>query len=452
MSSLVNITPIDGRYKSKVKELESFFSEYAFFKYRIFVEIKYLLFLSEQGIISEILSEDKIKINNIYENFDLNECEKIKDIEGKTNHDVKAIEYYIKDKICESVTLTDNIRNMVHFALTSQDVNSSANILMIKDSIGNVVLPLLNGLSNEFKNISEKWMVIPLLSKTHGQTATPTTFGKEFKVYYERLDNQLNILRHQSYRTKFGGAVGNLNAHYFANNQIDWVNFSNEFIKSLKLTRHQYTTQIDHYDNYGEIFDVLKRINVILIDFCQDIWLYISRNVLIQKIKKNEVGSSTMPFKVNPINFENAEGNFLLANTLLEFFSRKLPISRLQRDLTDSTVLRNIGVAFSYMIIALKSLYTGIGKIDLNLDQIDKELQDNFLVITEGIQTKLKLLGFSNSYEDMKELSRNYSSNAEMKKKINNYIRFLNVSEEVKNELLELSPFNYLGFLNKYCI
>ena len=367
------ITPIDGRYNSKTNELVGYFSEMSFNKYRILIEVEYLISLGKLEIYDD-LDEPMIEfLRDIYKKFNLEECIKLKKIEEKINHDVKAVEYYLRDKI----NLKDNsleMVNYIHFGLTSQDINSSANMLMIKQSIGKVILPKMNDILTKLKKKILEWSKIPLLAKTHGQSASPTFLGKEILVFYERLVIQSRKLNGINYTTKFGGANGNFNAHHMALPNVDWIEFANKFTKIFGLERNQYTTQIDHYDNYAEIFDNLKRINVIMVDFCQDIWFYISRGILVQKINEGEVGSSTMPFKVNPINFENAEGNFLLANSLLEFFSRKLPISRLQRDLTDSTILRNVGSAFSYILIALSSFETGFDKLDINKKQIDKEL------------------------------------------------------------------------------
>jgi len=366
---LNNITPIDGRYRKKVIVLNRYFSELSFNSYRILIEIEYLISLGKLNIYDN-LNEDKINfLRNIYLSFDLEECKKLKEIENEIKHDVKAIEYYIKSKL-------DNypkIKNLVHFALTSQDINSSANILMIKDSINEVLIPKVE---NILFNLNEKileWSNIVILSMTHGQPASPTYLGKELLVFYSRVEKQINKLKNIKYATKFGGAVGNFNAHFYAFSHINWFEFADDFTAKLGLERNIYTTQIDNYDNYTEVFDILKRINTIFVDFCQDMWLYISRNILKQKIVNKEVGSSTMPHKVNPINFENAEGNLQLSNSLLEFFSRKLPVSRMQRDLTDSTILRNVGTAFSYSLIAYQSILEGMDKIDVNRQVIKKE-------------------------------------------------------------------------------
>ena len=438
------ITPIDGRYKSKTNDLADYFSELSFNKYRILIEIEYLISLGKLEVYDDLDDIMTDFLRDIYKNFNLDECIKLKHIEEKINHDVKAVEYYIKDIISKRDNSLDMI-NYIHFGLTSQDINSSANMLMIKQSISKVLLPKMNDILTNLKTKILEWSKIPMLARTHGQPASPTFLGKEILVFYERLVKQARKLNAINYTTKFGGANGNFNAHHMALPNIDWIEFANKFTQIFGLERNQYTTQIDHYDNYAEIFDCLRRINVILIDFCQDIWLYISRNLLIQKIKEGEVGSSTMPFKINPINFENAEGNFLLANSLLEFFSRKLPISRLQRDLTDSTILRNVGSAFSYILIAFISLETGLDKLDINKKQIEQELNENYVVVTEGIQTRMKVLGMDDSYEKMKELTRKHTDNSSMKKEIINFIDINDFSDEEKKYLKTITPFNYTG-------
>jgi adenylosuccinate lyase len=438
------ITPIDGRYKSKTNDLAEYFSELSFNKYRILIEIEYLISLGKLEVYDDLDDIMTDFLRDIYKNFNLDECIKLKKIEEKINHDVKAVEYYIRDIISKRDSSLDML-NYIHFGLTSQDINSSANMLMIKQSITKVLLPKMNDILTNLKKKILEWSKIPMLAKTHGQPASPTFLGKEILVFYERLVKQARKLNAINYTTKFGGANGNFNAHHMALPNIDWIEFANKFTQIFGLERNQYTTQIDHYDNYAEIFDCLRRINVILIDFCQDIWLYISRNILIQKIKEGEVGSSTMPFKVNPINFENAEGNFLLANSLLEFFSRKLPISRLQRDLTDSTILRNVGSAFSYILIAFTSLETGFNKLDINKKQIEKELNDNYVVVSEGIQTRMKVLGMDDSYEKMKEITRKHMDNSSMKKEIINFIDVNDFSDEEKKYLKTITPFNYTG-------
>lgn len=444
INNLECITPIDGRYYNKSKELSNYFSELSFNKYRILIEVEYLIHLFDLNLFDNKNENMVLFLRNIYLKFNLDECLKLKAIEKITNHDVKSVEYYIKNKIKEEYGDID-ILNYVHFGLTSQDINSSSNILMIKNAVNNVIIPEITKILNNLSNKHIKWIDIPLLAMTHGQPASPTFVGKEFMVFHNRICNQLKKLTNLDYYTKFGGAVGNLNAHYFALPDINWIKFADNFINSLELKRNNLTTQIDNYDNYSEVFDIIKRINVILIDLCQDVWLYISRNILKQKIKANEVGSSAMPHKVNPINFENAEGNLLLANNLFEFFSRKLPVSRLQRDLTDSTILRNVGSAFSYTLIGLISIMEGLNKLEINKTQIEKELTDNYMVIAEGIQTKMKTLGIQDSYETLKEITRvNNNENIQIKLKdfINNNKKFI---DKDKKLLLELTPLNYTG-------
>ena len=435
------ISPIDGRYKQKTGELDLYFSEMSFNKYRLLVEIEYLISLGKLEIYDEIDDNTIEFLRSIYKNFNLEQCIKIKKIEEEINHDVKSIEYYIK-KIIEEKEISNDMVNYIHFGLTSQDINSTSNILMIKQSITKVLLPKLNEILAIIKNNILEWSKVPMLAKTHGQPASPTFLGKEFLVFYERLVIQARKLNNIKYTTKFGGANGNFNAHHMAIPNIDWIEFANKFVQIFGLERNQYTTQIDHYDNYAEIFDCLRRINVILIDLCQDIWLYISRNILIQKVNKKEVGSSTMPHKINPINFENAEGNFLLANSLLEFFSRKLPVSRMQRDLTDSTILRNVGTAFSYTMIAFTSLKEGLNKLEINQEVMKKELEENYCVISEGLQTRMKVLGVDGSYEKMKEITR---KNGDSKKELTRFIENSDFTNEEKKYLKTITPFNYTG-------
>jgi adenylosuccinate lyase len=429
---LTNISPIDGRYHSQTNELSGIFSEYGLIKYRVFVEIKYFMMLNK---LLKFNIHDKLLLN-IYNDFDVNEAEKIKSIEQQTNHDVKAVEYYIKNK------LGGDYREYVHFGLTSQDVNSVSYILQIKDFIKTIYQPCINILLSNVKSLADRYSNLATLTKTHGQPASPSILGKEFLVFYERLENQyqLNTI---TYSTKFGGAVGNLNAHYVAYPDVDWVSVMNDFIHGLGLKRNTYTTQIDHYDNYAKIFDMIRRCNVILIDLCQDMWLYISNNYFTLKINKNEIGSSTMPHKVNPINFENAEGNLLLSNSLLNFMSNKLPISRLQRDLTDSTVLRNMGVAFSHTVIGIKSLITGLSKVKANEKVIHDDLERNWAVVSEGIQTILRAEHVENPYELLKDFTRTHG---ELNKKtFDDFINNLDVSDSIKTRLLNISPFNYTG-------
>lgn len=445
-NSLTNISPIDGRYGSKTKQLNAYFSEYAFIRYRVLIEVEYLIALSKIEIVEDLTDDETQFLKKLYSKFTIEEAKTVKDIEKEINHDIKSIEYYLKKAIDDNQSLNDKgISNFVHFGLTSQDINSSANMIMIKSANQKVILPKINDI---LKNIKEKilsWSKTTILSRTHGQPASPTFLGKEFLVYYERLIIQSRKLNQINYTTKFGGAVGNFNAHHMALPNIDWIDFSNKFIKLLGLERNQYTTQIDHYDNYAEIFDNLKRINNIFIDLCQDIWTYISNNYFKLKLNTNEVGSSTMPHKVNPINFENAEGNFMLANSLLTFMSDKLPKSRLQRDLTDSTILRNVGSAYAYTLIGLTSLTEGLNKLEINKEVIDRDLENNYMVVAEGIQTRMKVLGIENAYEVMKEITRTGKSNDELKVEIKKLIDSLEIEPTEKKYLNTISPFNYTG-------
>lgn len=439
--NLIAISPIDGRYASKTNELNTYFSEFGLIKYRTYIECQYLIALENQNLI-KINSVTKYILNTLMNNFSIDNAKEIKTIESTTNHDVKAVEYFLRNKINKE---QPEICNYIHFALTSQDINSSANMLSIKNSITDVIKPTIFNITKHLQNLVLEWQDITFLSMTHGQPASPSKLGKEFKVFLNRLDVQINELDKVNYTTKFGGAIGNFNAHKLSYPDIDWVAFADNFIESIGLIRNRYTTQIDHYDNYSIIFDILKRINVILIDLCQDIWLYISRNIIKQKIIKGEVGSSTMPHKVNPIDFENAEGNLYIANSLFEVFSRKLPVSRMQRDLTDSTILRNIGCAFGYSLIAYKSIIKGIKKIDANTDIIKEELYANYVIIAEGIQTKLKVFGIEDSYEKLKDITRNNLDIINLKENLINFIIGLDISNEQKQELLAITPENYYG-------
>ena len=442
---LTSLTPLDGRYHKKTDDLKVYFSEYAFIRYRLIVEIEYLIALSKIDLVEDLTEEEIVYLKNIYQKFTVADAESVKEIENKIKHDVKSIEYFIKMKINENPKLEEKgVSIFTHFALTSQDANCTANILMIKTSIQKVMLPKINNILQIIKEKILSWSRIPMLSRTHGQPASPTFLGKEFLVFYERLVIQSRKLNAIKYFTKFGGAVGNFNAHHMALPNIDWIDFANKFVNLLGLERNQYTTQVDHYDNYGEIFDNLHRINTIMIDMCQDIWLYISQNYFLLKLNKDEVGSSTMPHKINPINFENAEGNFLLANNLLQFFSRKLPISRLQRDLTDSTILRNVGVAFGYTLIALKSLEEGLRKLEVNQERMEKDLQENYSVVAEGIQTRLKVLGVENSYETFKDLTRNHDGE-KIGEKITSLVNSLDIENTEKKYLNTITPLNYTG-------
>lgn len=441
------ISPIDGRYADKTKELSSYFSEFALIKYRIFVEIQYLMKLSEQISFkgSQKLDENKEAILELFTAFDVKEALKIKEIESITNHDIKAVEYYLKEKF-DTMDLSD-ISEWIHFGLTSQDINNTAIPLSIKDFLTDVFYPQIYSLVNELKSMEEAWGNIPLLARTHGQPASPTTLGKEIGVFVSRLNVQIAHLSTVPINGKFGGATGNFNAHYVAFPSTDWHHFANEFLASLGLDRSKPTTQIEHYDNLAALFHNLQRINTILIDFSRDIWTYISMDYFKQATIQGEIGSSAMPHKVNPIDFENAEGNLGVANALFHHLAEKLPISRLQRDLTDSTVLRNTGVPFAHTLIAIKSLKKGLSKLRVQEDKISSDLSKNWMVVAEAIQTILRREGFPKPYEALKDLTRGVSNVTESE--IHRFIGTLQISEEVKMELLKITPFNYTGKAEK---
>ena len=443
---LTAISPVDGRYRGKVEELAEYFSEFALIKYRVFVEIEYFISLTEIPL-PQLESFDlsfKEKLRAIYDDFTLEDAQRIKDIEKVTNHDVKAVEYFVKEKF-DALGL-DKFKEFIHFGLTSQDINNTAVPCSIRDAIQNVYIPLFDELVTKLEELSLAWEEIPMLARTHGQPASPTRLGKELKVFIERLNVQVDLLKGISCYAKFGGATGNFNAHFVAYPSIDWADFANNFVQnSLGLERSQVTTQIAHYDNYGAIFDNLKRINTIILDLNRDMWTYISMNYFKQKIKKGEVGSSAMPHKVNPIDFENSEGNLGIANAVFEHLSAKLPVSRLQRDLTDSTVLRNIGVPIAHTVIALKSTLKGLDKLLINVEAIEDDLEENWAVVAEAIQTILRREGYPNPYEALKELTRvNQKINRES---IQEFIDSLNVNEKVKAELKKITPQNYTGIL-----
>ena len=441
------ISPIDGRYADKTKELSSYFSEFALIKYRIFVEIQYLMKLSEQISFkgSQKLDENKEAILELFTTFDVKEALKIKEIESITNHDIKAVEYYLKEKF-DAMDLSD-ISEWIHFGLTSQDINNTAIPLSIKDFLTDVFYPQIYSLVNELKSMEEAWGNIPLLARTHGQPASPTTLGKEIGVFVSRLNVQIAHLSTVPINGKFGGATGNFNAHYVAFPSTDWHHFANEFLALLGLDRSKPTTQIEHYDNLAALFHNLQRINTILIDFSRDIWTYISMDYFNQATIQGEIGSSAMPHKVNPIDFENAEGNLGVANALFHHLAEKLPISRLQRDLTDSTVLRNTGVPFAHTLIAIKSLKKGLSKLRVQEDKISSDLSKNWMVVAEAIQTILRREGFPKPYEALKDLTRGVSNVTESE--IHRFIGTLQISEEVKMELLKITPFNYTGKAEK---
>ncbi len=441
---LTAISPVDGRYRDKVVELGDYFSEFALIKYRVYVEIEYFIALTEIPLpqLSSLDPERKADLRNIYESFDLNNASQIKEIEKVTNHDVKAVEYFIKDKF-ESLGL-EKFKEFIHFGLTSQDINNTAVPCSLRDAIQNVYIPLVDELIAKLDAMAFAWEDVSMLAKTHGQPASPTRLGKEIKVFIERLNVQVELLKGIKCYAKFGGATGNFNAHHVAYPLIDWVDFANNFVRdALQLERSQATTQIAHYDNYGAIFDNMKRINTILIDFDRDFWTYISMGYFKQQIKKGEIGSSAMPHKINPIDFENSEGNLGIANAIFEHLSAKLPISRLQRDLTDSTVLRNIGVPLAHTILSIKSTLKGLGKLLLNPEVIDRDLEDNWAVVAEAIQTILRREAYPNPYEALKDLTRvNRKIDREV---MHEFINKLSVSEEIKAELKQITPHNYTG-------
>ncbi len=442
--NIYSISPIDGRYADKVQMLSKYFSEFALIEYRIRVEIEYFIALCKIPIpqLTGLNDMHFGTLRNIYQNFSEQDALRVKQIEGVTNHDVKAVEYLLREKFDE-IGLS-GYKEFIHFGLTSQDVNNTAFPAMLRDALNKEYLPLIEKLLAKLKELSNEWADIAMLAHTHGQPASPTRLGKEIRVFVERIEVQLEQLTQIPYSAKFGGATGNFNAHLAAYPDIDWVKFANQFVNGvLQLNRSQTTTQIEHYDNMAALFDCLRRVNTILIDLSRDIWMYISMEYFKQKIKKNEVGSSAMPHKVNPIDFENAEGNLGLANAIFEHLSAKLPISRLQRDLTDSTVIRNIGVPIAHTIISLKSLLKGFDKIIVNHEAIANDLQANWMVIAEGIQTILRREGYPNPYDALKELTR--TNQQVTPDAFTRFVEGLNVSESVKLELKALSPFNYLG-------
>lgn len=440
-SSLLAISPIDGRYKPQLNSLSNYFSEYALIRYRIHVEVEYFIALSEYGFFTLNESQKK-KIRLMVKMFSVEQAENIKRIEKTTNHDVKAVEYFIKE-VLDTLKL-GKYKEWVHFGLTSQDINNTAIPLLWKDAINESYLTSINNVIECLSSFEKAWSNIPMLARTHGQAASPTRLGKEIGVYVERLNNQLTLIKQIPYAAKFGGATGNFNAHHVAFPKTDWRKFANNFVdKRLGLKRMQQTTQIEHYDSLAAQFDALKRINTILIDLCRDIWTYISMDYFKQKVLKNEVGSSAMPHKVNPIDFENAEGNFGIANALYEHLSAKLPISRLQRDLTDSTVLRNIGVPMAHSILALSSLMKGLNKLIVNEERIAADLENNWAVVAEAIQTILRRENYPNPYEALKEFTR--GAKGLNQASMHSFIDGLLVSDKVKKELRRITPHNYTG-------
>jgi len=442
LSELTAISPVDGRYRNKTKELANYFSEYALFKYRIKVEIEYFIALTKQGIIPyEVSKKDIAEWRKIYSKFSVSKAKRIKEIEAVTNHDIKAVEYYIKEEFDKLGY--GRYKEFIHFGLTSQDINNTAVPLSVKDYLSEIYVPSVKDVIKQIDDLSKSFKSIPMLAHTHGQPASPTNLGKELMVFIERFINQYNLLLELPVAAKFGGATGNFNAHFVAYPSIDWVKFANEFITSLGLKRLQYTTQIEHYDLLAALFDTMKRINTILLDLSRDMWMYISMDYFKQRIKKGEVGSSAMPHKVNPIDFENAEGNIGIANAILVHLSEKLPVSRLQRDLSDSTVLRNIGVPFAHSLIAIASLQKGLSKLLINKAAIAKDLEDNWVVVAEAIQTVLRREGYANPYEIVKDLTRKNTKITQQE--VAHFIDKLKVSEVVKKELKAITPFNYTG-------
>ena len=444
LNPLTAISPIDGRYHAKTKKLAAYFSEFGLIRYRVQIEVEYFIALSQTEIpIFKSFPSDKLAdLRAIYLNFTEEDANWIKNSEKITNHDVKAVEYFLKDKM-KSLGL-ESFLEYIHFGLTSQDINNTAIPLSLKEGIQKIYLPLIHELTALLNRYKQEWKDIPMLAKTHGQSATPTRLGKEIQVFSERIENQLNQLEQIPYSAKFGGATGNFNAHFVAFPEIDWVLFSNNFVNTaLGLSRSQTTTQIEHYDNLAALFDCLKRINTIILDLNRDMWTYISMDYFKQKLKDGEIGSSAMPHKVNPIDFENSEGNIGIANALFEHLSSKLPVSRLQRDLTDSTVLRNIGVPLGHTFIALESCINGLNKLVINEVKIAEDLENNWAVVAEAIQTILRREGFEKPYEALKELTRKNEKIS--KDSVHAFIDGLPLEEKIKNELKLISPHNYLG-------
>jgi adenylosuccinate lyase len=439
--TLTAISPIDGRYRKQTQALEHFFSEYALIKYRVIVEIEYLVFLADKKLFT-LPAKARKHLTELKERFGLDEAQQIKQTEATTNHDVKAVEYFLKEQL--EAAGASQLKEWVHFGLTSQDINNTAIPLSWKHFIENEYLPALINLKQQLTKLAKQWKGIPMLSRTHGQPASPSTLGKEMMVFVERLNHQIQLLSTIPFAAKFGGATGNFNAHHVAFPKKNWIALGNEFVENrLELQRMQFTTQIEHYDLLAAHFDNMKRINQIWIDFCRDIWTYISMDYFKQKTKKGEVGSSAMPHKVNPIDFENAEGNLGLANGIFEHLSAKLPISRLQRDLTDSTVLRNIGVPAAHSIISFKSIEKGLSKLVLNQDKMQADLEQNWAVVAEAIQTILRRENFPNPYEALKDLTRGNA--AITKEAMHQFIQQLPISAALKKELKAITPHNYTG-------
>ncbi len=445
MEGLQNISPADGRYQKITTPLRAYFSEEALIRYRIFVEIEYFIALCRIPLpqLKAVGDQDIALIRHIAESFSAKDAVLVKEIEQTTNHDIKAVEYFIKERFEKAGF--GRYKEFVHFGLTSQDINNTALPLSLMHGLQKVVLPALSDLKNKLGELAGKWIQQPMLAHTHGQPASPTTLGKEVLVFFDRLQNQLNDLNDLPYPAKFGGATGNFNAHHIACPEVDWICFADDFVAGLGLKRSKVTTQIDHYDRLAAIFDNLKRICSIIIDLDRDFWTYISMNYFTQKIKSGEVGSSAMPHKVNPIDFENAEGNAGIAIALFEHLATKLPVSRMQRDLTDSTVSRSIGMAVAHLLIAIKSTNRGLTKIAINQKKIEHDLEDNYAVVAEAIQTVLRTLNYPNPYETLKELTR--KNKKITKKEVDSFIEGLDIAHSEKLKLKNITPFNYTGII-----
>ncbi|MFN8237038.1 MAG: adenylosuccinate lyase [Chitinophagales bacterium] len=443
MNTLLSISPVDGRYRNKVSGLENYFSEFALIKYRVRVEVEYFIELSKViGEIGNISENQVVELRKLYQDFSIKDAQRVKEIEKTTNHDVKAVEYFIKEHITDPDLQQKS--EFIHFGLTSQDINNTAIPLSLKEAFQDIYQNTFYSVYNELLKKAEAYKDIPMLAKTHGQPASPTRLGKELQVFVERLDQQFAYFSKIPYSAKFGGATGNFNAHHIAYPQKDWKHFGNHFVNgTLGLHRSQTTTQIEHYDNMAALFHNYLRINTILIDLCRDIWSYVSMDYFKQKIKEGEIGSSAMPHKVNPIDFENAEGNLGIANALFSHLAEKLPISRLQRDLTDSTVLRNIGVPVAHTIIAMESIVKGLDKLLVNEMKIRQDLEDNWIVVAEAIQTVLRREGYEKPYEALKNLTRTNKKIGEQE--IHAFIDELHINQQVRDELKKITPFNYTG-------
>ncbi len=447
LTALTAISPIDGRYRTKTESLDKYFSEYALIRYRVRVEIEYFIFLCELPLpqLAAFPRDLFPALRAIYQEFSLEDAQRVKDIEAVTNHDVKAVEYFIKEKLqASTLNFKPSTLNFIHFGLTSQDINNTSVPLSIKDALTEVVVPMLEKLIAQLDAYADEWQDIPMLAKTHGQPASPTRLGKEIEVFAYRLRQQLELLRRMPMTVKFGGATGNFNAHHVAYPDLNWRQLANDFVaKHLGLEREQWTTQISNYDNLAALFDALRRIAIVIIDLDRDVWQYISMGYFRQKVKAGEVGSSAMPHKVNPIDFENSEGNLGIAAAILDHLSTKLPVSRLQRDLTDSTVLRNVGVPLGHIVIAIQSTLKGLGKLLLNEEALRADLEQNWAVVAEAIQTILRREGYPNPYETLKALTR--TGAAISHESIAAFIETLDVSEAVKAELRQITPSNYTG-------